>query len=129
MKKMGLFSALIISFCIAAGLYFENYQKDNYQHYQKSCDDKNATGCYHIGVFYDNGMSVVEQNSSKAKEYFEKACEGGEAKGCFKLAFLYDIGKDVEQDYQAAKKYYGKACDLGDEKGCDDYEDLSTKGY
>jgi len=104
------------------------YNSGNYtkaaELFKKSCDMGNVSGCYNLGIFYDNGQGV-RQSYVKAAELFKKSCDMGVAAGCYNLGILYDNGQGVRQSYVKAKEFFGKACDMGFEIGCKKYAILN----
>ena len=60
-------------------------------YYRKSCDLKDETGCFNVGVLFSNGQGV-KQNKNTAKQYYGKACDFGYQKGCDKYRELNERG-------------------------------------
>ena len=93
---------------------------------KKACDSGNFSGCYNLGVMYNNGLGV-KQNYFKAVKLYNKACDGGNAVGCYNLGVMYNNGQGVKQDYFKAKELFGKACDGGNNGGCKGYAILNKR--
>ena len=108
------------------------YNNNDYQSavklFTKACDGGDASGCYNLGIMYDNGQGV-KQDYHQAAKLWTKACDGGHASGCYNLGSMYAKGEGVKQDKQKAKELYGKACDGGDQDGCKYYAFLNQQGY
>ena len=58
--------------------------------FKKACDGGKMSGCYNLGVMYNNGNGV-EKDLGKAAELFKKACDGGEMLGCRGLDIIYRL--------------------------------------
>lgn len=46
-----------------------------------SCYSGSTAGCHNLGVLYQRGLGV-NQDDSKAKELYKKACDGKLQEGC-----------------------------------------------
>jgi hypothetical protein len=88
------------------------------------CDGGEAAGCFNLGVLYDDGRGV-KQDDFKAAKLYEKACDGGIAESCYNFGHLYYKGEGVRESTQRAKEYFDKACDMKLQEGCDAYAELS----
>jgi TPR repeat protein len=67
---------------------------------------------FNVGVMYDNGESVP-QNDAEAITWFRKSAQQGVSVAQFNLGVMYDNGEGVPQDYPEAAKWYRKAADQG----------------
>jgi len=94
--------------------------------FSKFCDAGNASGCYNLGLMYDNGKGV-KQNDFKAVKLYTKACNSGYINGCYNLGLMYFNGNGVRQSDSRAKELFGKACDGGDAFGCKNYAILNKR--
>lgn len=47
--------------------------KKAFDFYKKSCDGRNAFGCFNLGLIYDNGQGV-KKDKYRAKQFYGKAC-------------------------------------------------------
>lgn len=74
----------------------------------------NAFSQYVLGVMYENGMGVPE-NDTEAFKWYRLAAEQGIAEFQNKLGWMYDNGKGVEKNLTEAMKWYRKAAEQGDE--------------
>lgn len=91
------------------------------QYFTKACDLNDFNACYYVGVEYDIGK-IVRQDQDKAVELYTKAANGGVAGGYSGLASAYKYGSGgVAQNTAYAKELYGKSCDLGNESSCIEY--------
>ena len=67
---------------------------------------------YSLGLCYENGDGVPQDNQ-QAAEWYCKAAEQGNADAQFKLGLCYENGVGVPQDNQLAAKWYCKAAGQG----------------
>jgi TPR repeat protein len=67
---------------------------------------------YNLGVFYENGDGVP-QDDKKAVEWYTKAADAGHDDAQNSLGVCYEFGKGVTQDYKKAVEWYTKAADTG----------------
>lgn len=65
-----------------------------------------------LGVMYDNGIGVVEDDKEAVKWYL-KAAEQGYADAQNNLGVMYNNGKGVIEDDEEAVKWYRKAAEQG----------------
>ena len=56
--------------------------------YKKACDGGNATGCYNLGVYYENGAGGLPKDLGQAAELFKKACDQNDQFACERLKDL-----------------------------------------
>ncbi len=82
-----------------------------------------AAAQYNLGVMYDNGQGV-RQDDAQAVQWYRKAAEQGIAEAQYNLGVMYDNGQGVRQNYKIAKEWFGKACDNGLQQSCDAYRTL-----
>ena len=61
-----------------------------------------------LGLMYDEGEGVPQDNGEAVK-WYRKAAQQGNAKAQFNLALMYDEGRGVPQDYVAAYKWFNLA--------------------
>ena len=71
-----------------------------------------ARAYFHLGVMYDNGRGVP-QDDAEAVAWYRKAAEQGDADAQTYLGFMYDKGRGVRQDYDEAVTWYRKAAEQG----------------
>ena len=67
---------------------------------------------FNLGVAYDNGEGVIEDDKEAVK-WHRKAADLGYAKAMFNLGAMYAFGKGVIEDDKEAVKWYRKAAELG----------------
>ena len=68
---------------------------------------------YNLGIMYDNGYGVSE-NDKMALEWYTKAAEQGHAIAQFNLGVMYENGYGVPENDKTAVKWYTKAAEQGD---------------
>ena len=72
----------------------------------------NYSAQYNLGIMYDYGRGVPE-NDKTAVKWFTKAAEQGYVKAQFNLGFMYDDGRGVPENDKTAVKWYTKAAEQG----------------
>ena len=72
-----------------------------------------AQAQYDLGVMYDIGEGVVQDDVESAK-WHRLAAEQGNANSQFILGAMYKDGEGVAQNYQEAVKWYRLAAEQGD---------------
>ena len=73
----------------------------------------NAGAQYNLGVMYDKGEGVTQDNAEAVK-WYRKAAEQGVAEAQYNLGLMYRNGLGVPQDNAEAVKWYRKAAEQGD---------------
>jgi len=67
---------------------------------------------YNLGVMYDFGNGVPE-NDAEAVKWYRKAADQGLADAQYNLGVMYDFGRGVPENDAEAVKWYRKAADQG----------------
>ena len=67
---------------------------------------------FNLGVAYDNGEGVIEDNKEAIK-WHRKAAGLEDASAMSALGFMYDHGEGVIEDDKEGAKWYRKAADVG----------------
>ena len=113
-------------------LAHEYYQQGNhakaFEWYTKAAHQGFAAAQFYLGVMYEQGQGV-RQDDQKAVEWYTKAANQGNAKAQHNLGWMYYNGQGVSQNKSTAKRYFGQACDNGYQSGCDHYRILNEQGY
>ena len=99
---LSLIIAIILSGCKKDNELFEQantaYKQGNYslafQLYEKSCEKNNATACFFVGYFYNEGK-VVQQDRKKSIQFLEKSCNMGDPVACNSVGVNYRLGVGV----------------------------------
>ena len=89
----------------------------------QAAEQGNATAQYNLGVMYDNGQGV-RQDDAQAVHWYRKAAEQGNVEAQHNLGAMYANGQGVRRDHKIAKEWLGKACDNGLQQSCDAYRTL-----
>ena len=95
---------LLFSFDIHADEWLENRMK--------AAEQGDATAQFHLGLIYDLGDGVQEDNAT-AMHWYQKAAEQGEVRAQVNLGSMYERGDGVLKDDIAAFNWYQKAAKLG----------------
>jgi len=72
----------------------------------------NSRAQYHLGIMYENGQGVPEDNKEAVK-WYRKAAEQGDARAQYSLAIMYRRGRGVPEDNKEAVKWYLKSAEQG----------------
>ena len=107
---------------------FEAATREDYQTAFKLwlplAEQGDADAQYNLGLMYDNGRGV-KQDDFEAVKWFRQAAEQGYTDAQFNLGVMYAKGQGVRQDKGQAKEWFGKACDNGYQDGCENYGKLN----
>ena len=103
-----------------------NYYENAREWFEKSAEQGLAQAQFSLGVMYDQGRGVP-QNDAKAFEWYEKAAQQGDVDAQLSLGVMYMIGQGVAQNQATAKELFKQACDNGDKTGCNNYRLLMNK--
>ena len=75
-------------------------------------DQGNAVAQFILGVMYDSGKGVLQDNA-EAMKWYRKAADQSEANAQCNLGTMYLTGQGVPQDYPEALKWYRRAAAQG----------------
>ncbi|MFM8234327.1 MAG: tetratricopeptide repeat protein, partial [Holophagaceae bacterium] len=81
--------------------------------YRLAADQGHASAQFNLGVMYDNGRGVP-QDDVQAVKWYRLAADQGFAKAQFNLGGMYAKGQGVTQDYVQAHKWFNLAAAQGD---------------
>ena len=81
--------------------------------YRRAAEQGNASAQFFLGMAYDKGEGVP-QNDAEAAKWFRCAAEQGDAAGQFCLGLSYSIGDGVPRDCAEAAKWFRRAAEQGD---------------
>jgi TPR repeat protein len=82
---------------------------------------------FNLGVMYDFGMGVPE-NDAEAVKWYRKAADQGDAEGQYNLGVMYDFGMGVPENDAEAVKWYRKSADQGNAKAQSNLGVMYAKG-
>ena len=80
--------------------------------YRKAAEQGNASAQYNLGLMYEQGHGVAQDNK-EAIAWYRKAAEQGDARAQYNLGIMYVNGHGVAQDYKQASVWYRKAAEQG----------------
>jgi TPR repeat protein len=119
MKLLLLGLVLLWPVAVLAGLQasLEGHQRDGFtktiREWRSLAEAGDASAQYNLGVIYDFGKGVPEDDAESAK-WFRLAAEQGDAKAQFNLGLMYANGEGVPKDDAEAVKWYRLAAEQGD---------------
>ena len=82
------------------------------QWYRLAADQGNVLAQSNLGLMYQSGLGVP-QNDTEASKWYRLAADQGNAYAQSNLGFMYHNGQGVPQDYVQASKWYRLAADQG----------------
>ena len=92
------------------------YEAEDYvtaaQEFKKAAEQGIAQAQYNLGVMYDNGEGVI-QDDKEAVKWFRLAAEQGYARAQHNLGVMYRNGEGVRQDDKEAVTWYRLAAEQG----------------
>ena len=94
----------------------------------ESGNPEDADALFNLGVLYENGRGVP-QDDAEAVKWYRKAAEQGSASAQYNLGLLYGAGQGVPQDYAEAVKWYRKPAEQGDWEGLEKTSEIYLGGY
>jgi TPR repeat protein len=80
--------------------------------YRKAAEQGSASAQLNLGVKYDNGVGVAEDNT-EAVRWYRLAAEQGHAPAQKSLGYMYDNGEGVAEDNTEAVRWYRLAAEQG----------------
>ncbi len=121
-RLMILMIALIMSLATPAWAGFDEgvaaYERGDYEtalrEFRPLAEQGDADAQYNLGLMYDEGRGVPEDDAEAVK-WYRKAAEQGDAEAQFNLGFMYGQGHGVAQDYVQAHMWSNLAAAQGDE--------------
>lgn len=109
--RKGLFSLL---FTVLASTAWGQGMVEGYNDFIGPAKAGDAKAQYYIGLFYEQGRDVP-QDEKQAITWYLKAAENGHVKAQERMADRYFRGKGVVKDYKKAVYWWKKAVDINDE--------------
>ena len=94
-------------------LAFQSAAASEFDEMKALADQGDAYAQNNLGVMYDNGRGVPE-NDAEAVKWFRKAAAQGDAYAQYNLGVMYLAGRGVPENDAEAFKWYRKAADQGD---------------
>ena len=90
-----------------AAYHSGDYEKA-FREFLPLAEQGNTDAQNNLGVMYDGGMGVLE-NDAEAVKWFRKAAEQGDAYAQVNLGFMYGTGEGVPMNYVKAYMWYSLA--------------------
>ena len=87
-------------------------QDDSFTSTKALAEQGDADAQFYLGIMYDEGEGVLEDDATAVK-WYTKAAEQGYADAQLNLGLMYDNGLGVPQDDATAVKWYTKAAEQG----------------
>jgi len=123
MRRIAATPAVAIALLFSAGVAWADYDDDwaalergDYatalKEWRPLAEQGVARAQYNLGIMYDNGRGVPE-NDAEAVKWYRKAAEQGVADAQYNLGVTYEVGQVVPQSYAEAAKWFRKAAEQG----------------
>lgn len=117
MKKTLTLLALLLTIGVgnsmAQDVDVHNLSQEDIDYIYNNAVDGVVGSQYAMGLMYDFGWSIAE-NDQNAVYWYRKAAEQGLAEAQYSLGNMYYDGRGVAQDYSTAAYWYRKAAEQGD---------------
>ena len=92
------------------------YEKGDYatalREWEPLAEQGNASAQFNLGVMYDNGIGVAE-NDKVAAQWYQRAAEQSDADAQYNLGVMYEYGEGVPRDDKLAAQWYQRAAEQG----------------
>jgi len=85
--------------------------------YRRACEHKSGTGCFSMGMLYEQGEGVLASPVNAVK-FYTKACDLKHGEACYRLAQAYQDGKGAREDVYRSRECMRKACEAGYAQAC-----------
>lgn len=108
--------------------YAQNNFTEAFRVYKQAADDGNSEAQNWVGLLYDQGKGVGE-DQTEATDWYRKSAEQGNPFGQYNLGAQYYNGEGIEQDYKQAFDWYTKAAEQGNTSAENGLGDLYYFGY
>ncbi len=120
MQRLVLVVALLCALAVPARAGFDEglaaYERGDYaaalREFLPLAEQGDATAQFALGLMYDNGEGVPQDDAEAAK-WYRRAAEQGDASAQYNLGVMYDNGYGVPQDHAEAVKWYRLAAQQG----------------
>ncbi len=112
---MKTWAAFFVIFSLALGLVGcadRETREQKFATLEKKAAGGDVLAWYNLGLMYEQGYGVAQDNCQAALCY-RKAAEKGQAEAQYRLGFLYYHGQGVPRDLQQAAEWYKKAAEQG----------------
>ena len=121
MKRIALTVVLLVSLAAPAWAGFDEgfaaYERGDYEtalrEWEPLAEQGHAEAQFNIGLMYDKGQGMP-QDDAKAAKWYRRAAEQGDADAQNNLGAMYEVGQGVLRSYVEALKWYYRAAQQGD---------------
>ena len=103
----------LLAICLCLPLMGDDAAKKKFEEMKAKAEKGNASAQSNLGVMYQYGLGVPEDDKEAVK-WFRKAAEQGHLFAQYNLGVMYDNGLGVPEDDKEAVKWYRKAAEQGD---------------
>jgi len=103
-----------------------SYAVSHEKEFRTSAEQGKAEAQYQLGLMYDGGVGV-EENDGEALKWYRLAAEQGYAKAQYNLGMMYYFGKGAPQDRVTGYQWVILAADRGEKAAKDAMEELAKK--
>ena len=103
----------VITFSIVPAAFAEDPSPEEIARITAAAEKGEVWAQYNLGILYENGEGVPE-NDATAVKWYRKAAEQGIANAQYNLDVMYHSGRGVPEDDATAVKWYTKAAEQGD---------------
>ena len=111
--KKEILALLVVVACWGPTLQANDWKNAPISEVQKAAEQGDVDAQFNLGVMYDKGRGVA-QDDKQAVAWYRKAAEQGNVDAQYNLGVKYEYGKGVAQDYKQAVAWYRKAAEQGD---------------
>ena len=105
---------------------FGNFTPEQIKEWRQAAEQGDAEAQCNLGLMYDFGNGVPEDDTEAVK-WYRKAAEQGFAQAQFNLGMMYYYGHGVPEDYVESYMWLNLAAAQGDEKAKQNKGILSEK--
>ncbi|HBD51466.1 MAG TPA: sel1 repeat family protein [Alphaproteobacteria bacterium] len=97
------------------------------QEFRPLAEAGDAKSQFNLGVMYENGHGVAQDNAAAIK-WYRRAAKAGHAEAQYNLGVMYDNGQGVPQNYAEAMSWYRRAAETGHAKAQNNLGFLYSNG-
>ncbi len=121
---------LLAAYLFSVWLNFDDrlasYAVSHEKEFRASAEQGKAEAQYQLGLMYDGGVGV-EENDAEALKWYRLAAEQGYAKAQYNLGMMYYFGKGAPQDRVTGYQWVILAADRGEKAAKDAMVELAKK--
>jgi len=121
---------LLAAYLFSVWLNFDDrlasYAVSHEKEFRASAEQGKAEAQYQLGLMYDGGVGI-EENDTEALKWYRLAAEQGYAKAQYNLGMMYYFGKGAPQDRVTGYQWVILAADRGEKAAKDAMVELAKK--